>query len=133
MFDLLEKSITAFKDALEEDVPEMKSTGGSKLSKQLYKRLKITKQNSKQLTDVQELYLSKLLTTVDEGGLPKNTISSTLKALKSLGDEINDPRRVIAVVESSIPDNLLEDHYVENKPKSTGKNEVVLSMYLKDD
>jgi len=131
MFELLEKNNAAFQEILEEEEPELKSKGGSYKSKELFKLLKVIKKNSKQFTDFQDEYLSKVLEKIDEGGLTKKTISNTLNAVKLLGDEINDPLIVINTVRDSIPENLLEDHFVDNKPKLNEKSEVVLSMYLK--
>jgi superfamily II DNA/RNA helicase len=132
MFALLEKNNAAFQETLEEDEPELKSKGGSKKSKELFKILKVIKGDSKRLIDLQEGYLSKVLEKINEGGLTKKTVSNALNAIQSLGDEINDPVIVINTVRDSIPENLLEDHFIGNKPNIDGKSEVVLSMYLRD-
>ena len=83
-----------------------------------------------QLTDDQELYLKKVLLQIEEGGLPKQTTKETLKALNNLGNNTQNPFRVLAVLQTQIPERLLEDHYAENNPTLFGKREVILSIYL---
>jgi len=81
-------------------------------------------------TEDQELYLKKVLTQLEEGGLPKQTAKSTLKALNELGDELVNPFKVLATLRTHIPDRLLQSHYAEHSPSVTGKREVILSLYL---
>jgi hypothetical protein len=92
--------------------------------------LKATLKNTQQLTDDQELYLKKVTTQLEEGGLPKQTAKQTLKALNDLKNEIINPFKVLAVLQTTIPPKLLEEHYAEQNPVIFGKREVILSLYL---
>ena len=93
--------------------------------------LKVTKRQSQQFTEDQEVYLERVISNVEEEMLPKNTISSIMKSLEKLGKDTSDPLKVINVLKSSIPDGLLKSHYVQNQTISNAKREVILSMYLK--
>jgi len=97
---------------------------------QILKILKATLKNTKQLTDEQELYLNKVLTQLEEGGLPKQTAKETLKALNNLQSEMANPFKVLATLQTHIPERLLEGHYAEHNPRAFGKREVILSLYL---
>ena len=131
MFDLLDKNTAAFNDILEKGEPESSAPGGADTATKLLKILKLTKRNSKQLTDDQETYLKKAMIQIGDGALPKNTLSNALKAIKALDEEINNPLKVIGALQISIPEKFLEDHYAESNITGTGATEVVLSMYLK--
>ena len=132
MFDLLEKNNLAFEDAIVLDKPDLQATSGRDSSAKLLRILEATIRNSQQFTDEQTIYLKKAIKQVTDRGLPKNTISLTLKALEALEDEISNPLRVINTLHNVIPERLLKDHYAESNVTSSGKSEVVLSMYLKD-
>ena len=86
--------------------------------------------NTQKLTDDQEVYLKKVLARLQEGNLPKQTTKQTLKALDDLKNEIINPFKVLAVLQTNIPAKLLEEHYAEQNPAVFGKREVILSLYL---
>jgi hypothetical protein len=92
--------------------------------------LKATIKNTQKLTEDQELYLKKVFTQLEEGGLPKQTAKNTLKALNALKNELENPFKVLAVLYRNIPERLLESHYAEQNPAAFGKREVILSLYL---
>ncbi len=129
-YELLDKNKNAFLDATIEDiiVPEIRRGRDSALG--IRAILKAAFKNTMQLTDDQELYLKKVLLQLEEGGLPKQTTKETLKALNSLGNDVHNPFKVLAVLQTQIPERLLESHYAENNPAVFGKREVILSMYL---
>ena len=93
--------------------------------------LKLTLKNTRQLTDEQELYLRKVITQLEEGGLPKQTTKEVSKALVELKHDVMNPFKVLATLQTRIPGRLLEGHYVEYSPNVSGKREIILSMYLK--
>jgi len=74
--------------------------------------------------------VKKIMRQLEEGGLPKQTAKSTLKALGALKEAVMNPLRVIAVLQSHIPGRFLDEHYAENSGAVSGKREVILSMYL---
>ena len=85
---------------------------------------------AQKLTEDYELYLKKVLTQLEEGGLPKQTAKNTLKALNGLKNELINPFKVLAALQTHIPERLLESHYAEQNPAVFGKREVILSLYL---
>ena len=132
-YDLLDKNKEAFIFATTQELPQLKKRGGRDSAAYILKILKATLKNTQKLTDDQELFLKKVLTQLDEGGLPKQTAKQTLKALNDLKNEIVNPFKVLAVLQTHIPAKLLEGHYAEQNPAVFGKREVILSMYLSRD
>nr|MBC8359900.1 helicase [Candidatus Desulfatibia profunda] len=132
-YDLLDKNKEAFIFATTQELPQLKKRGGRDSAAYILKILKATLKNTQKLTDDQELFLKKVLTQLEEGGLPKQTAKQTLKALNDLKNEIVNPFKVLAVLQTHIPAKLLEGHYAEQNPAVFGKREVILSMYLSRD
>ena len=97
---------------------------------QMLKILKATLKNTRQFTDEQELYLKQVLAQLEEGGLPKQTAKETLKAVNALKQDLMNPLKVLATLQTHIPERLLERHYAEQNPRAFGKREVILSLYL---
>ena len=129
-YDLLDKNKHAFIFTTLEDIPDLKPRGGRDSSSNILKILKATNKNTQQFTEDQEIYLQKVIKQLEEGGLPKQTIKKTLKALNKLEKEVMNPFKVLTVLQINIPDKLLESHYAENTPAFFGKREVILSLYL---
>lgn len=129
-FDLLDKNKDAFLYATTEDGVEIKTRRGQDSGVKIMKLLKMTFKNTKQLTEDQEEYLKKVMSQLDEGGLPKQTTKMTYKALEELGNQMLNQLKVLAILQTHIPARLLESHYAEENPRSAGKREVILSMYL---
>lgn len=129
-FDLLDKNKDAFLYATTEDGVEIKTRKGQDSGVKMLKLLKMTFKNTKQLTEDQEEYLKKVMSQLDEGGLPKQTTKTTYKALEELGNQMLNQLKVLAILQTHIPARLLESHYAEENPRSAGKREVILSMYL---
>ena len=129
-YDLLDKNKEAFIFATTQELPQLKKRGGRDSAANILKILKATLKNTQKLTDDQELFLKKVLTQLEEGGLPKQTAKQTLKALNKLKNEIINPFKVLAVLQTQIPVKLLDEHYAEQNPALFGKREVILSMYL---
>ncbi len=133
MFDLLKLNKDAFNETLVEDEPEIKGKGGRDAGTQILKILKVTQKTSQSLTNDQEEYLDKVITQINEGGVPKKTLKDTLKALSNLGEQLINPRKVIAVLQNNISEALLKAHYAETDTHTSGERKVVLSLYLTDD
>lgn len=129
-FNLLDKNKEAFLVATTEDAVEVLAHRGRDNAQQILKILKAVFSNTQRLTDDQEYYLDRVVGKIEEGGIPKQTAKNTLKALNDLGAQMVNPLKVLAVLQTNIPERLLESHYVESTPRSTGKREVILSMYL---
>lgn len=129
-YELLEQNKQAFIYATTEELPEIKMRGGRDSATQILKIIKATLKDRRQFTDDQEYYLKKILTQLEEGGLPKQT---TKKTLQALNDELKkgvNPLRILAVLQANIPVKLLEGHFAEDHRQVFGKREVILSEYL---
>ncbi|MBU2636733.1 MAG: helicase [Bacteroidetes bacterium] len=129
-YDLLDKNKEAFLFATTEEAIEPQYKRGRDSAAQILRILKATLKNTQQFTDEQELYLKKVFTQLEEGGLPKQTSKETLKALDDLKQDLKNPFKVLATLQNHIPQRLLESHYAENKPSAFGKREVILSLYF---
>ena len=92
--------------------------------------MKVIKKQSKQFTDNQDAYLDRVIKQLADRGLPTKTIKSIMGMLNDLGEGADNSLKVIGVLETVIPDALLKNHYAERNITSTGKSEVVLSMYF---
>ena len=130
IYDLLDRNKEAFIIATTEEMVEPQKKRGRDSAANILRILKATMKNMQKLTEDQELYLKKVLTQLEEGGLPKQTAKNTLKALDALKDELVNPFKVLAVLQTHIPQRLLESHYAELNPAVFGKREVILSLYL---
>ena len=93
--------------------------------------LKILKAISdfRQFTDEQETYLKKVITQLEEGGLPKQTTKKTLQELNNVKGDFN-PLKILALLQKNIPIELLESHFAESAAHTFGPREVILSEYL---
>ncbi len=130
MYELLDSNKEAFIIATTEEMAEPQKRRGRDSAANILRILKATMKNTRRLTEDQELYLKKVLTQLEEGGLPKQTAKNTLKALNALKDELVNPFKVLAVLQNHIPQRLLQSHYAEQNPAVFGKREVILSLYL---
>ncbi len=130
IYDLLDKNKEAFIIATTEKMAEPQKGKGRDSSANILRIIKATLKNTQKFTDDQELYLKKVLTQLEEGGLPKQTAKNTLKALDTLGEKLVNPFKVLAVLQTHIPERLLQSHYAEQNPAIFGKREVILSLYL---
>ena len=129
-YDLLDKNKDAFIFATTEEMLELQSKRGKDSAMQVYRILKAAFKSTKQFTDDQELYVKKVYSQLEEGGLPKQTTKETLAALNKLKEDLANPFKVLATLQMHIPERLLGAHYAEQNQKVAGKREVILSMYL---
>ena len=129
-YDLLDSNKEGFIIATTEEMAESFKRRGRDSAVNIQRILKVIMKNTQQFTEDQELYLKKVLTQLEEGGLPKQTAKNTLKALDALKDGLVNPFKVLAVLQTHIPQKLLESHYAEQNPSVFGKREVILSLYM---
>lgn len=129
-YTLLDRNKQAFimSTTAELQVPPIKK--GHDSAKKLLNILKATAKNAQQLTEAQELYLKTLVAKLYKGGLPKQTTKNTLKALNLLNQDLLNPLKVIATLQTNIPERLLQGHYAEQNHLMSRKREIILSMYL---
>jgi superfamily II DNA/RNA helicase/HKD family nuclease len=130
-YELLNKNKIAFFNATIEEIIETRRKGGRSSEGELLKILKATQKNGKQLTEDQENYLKKVINRLEEGAIPKKTVQKSLKMLQQLKkEEIQNPLKVIGILQREISPTLLKSHYVETSSITEGKGEVILSLYL---
>ena len=132
-YEFLDKNKSAFFDATIEEIFETRRRAGRSSYDELLKILKATQKNSKQLTEEQEEYLQKVINRLEEGSLPKKTVQKTLKGLNELKRDIQNPLKVIGVLQREISLAFLKSHYAESSAITEGKREVILSLYLDGD
>ena len=126
-FDLLEKNKKAFELATSEEAEEVHAKRGSRESSvQLIKVLKAIR-DFRQFTDEQELYLKQVIKQLEEGGMPKQTAKKTLQEVKKQGA---NPLKILAILQKTIPVELLKEHIAESAALTSGPREVILSEYL---
>jgi len=130
IYELLESNKEAFVIATTERMAVPQKRRGRDSAASILRILKATIKDTKKFTEDQELYLKKVLTQLEEGGLPKQTAKNTLKAMNALKNELVNPFKVLAALQTHIPYQLLESHYAEQNPAVSGKREVILSLYL---
>ncbi|GAJ11209.1 unnamed protein product, partial [marine sediment metagenome] len=107
-YNLLDKNKEAFVLATTEEMAEPQKRSGRDSAANILRILKITIKNTQKFTEDQELYLKKVFTQLEEGGLPKQTAKQTLKALHALKGEVINPFKVLAALQTHIPMRLLE-------------------------
>ena len=129
-YDLLDRNKEAFIFATTEEMAEPQRRRGRDSAAQMLKILKATVKNTRQFTDDQEHYRKQVIVQLEEGGLPKQTAKETLKALNALKQDLLNPFKVLGTLQSHVPARFLQEHYAEQNPRSFGKREVILSMYL---
>ena len=132
-FEWLDKNKEAFVVVTTEDAIEVKARKGRDSATRILKILQAVFKNMKQLTEEQEEFARKVMEQLKEGGLPKQTVKTTLKALNKMNSDVYNQLKVIAVLQTNISPRLLESHYVEDNPRAAGKREVILSMYLAEE
>ena len=99
----------------------------------IYRNIKAIIKDVRQLTEDQEEYLRKVMTRLQEGAIPKQTAKTTMQNLDKLkGHDIQNPLKVIATLQTSIPSKVLEEHIASNIRTRTGIREVILSEYFTD-
>ena len=132
-FPLLDQNKVAFIDATTEEEQQPKIRKGRDTAYRMLKLLKAIFKNTQRLTDEQEDYAKRVIESLEVGRLNKETIKKTYKSLKAQGNAIADPLKALAVLQINIPEGLLESHYAEQHPRTKGKREVILSMYLAEE
>jgi hypothetical protein len=132
-YEFLDKNKEAFKFTTAEEIIKLEHKGGRDSASNILRILKLTLKNTQQFTEEQELYLKKVITQLEEGGLPKQTTKETLKALYNLKHDIMNPLKVLATLQINIPQVLLQSHYAEQNVSPSGKREVILSLFLRGD
>lgn len=128
-YELLEKNKKAFEIATTEEILKPKTKGGRDLRTQMLKKLKATR-DLRKFTEDQEEYLKEVIKTIEEGGLPKQTMKRTLRELEKELKKNVDPLKILNILQKNIPNDLLKEHIAENTAHTYGPREVILSEYF---
>ncbi len=131
-YDKLEKNKDAFRLATSEEEAERHAhIGGRDSTAQLLKTLKAMQADPRQYTEEQEAYLKQVKNRLEEGALPKQTARTALKALeKELQQGRPNSLKLLGLLQTTIPEELLAHHIVENAAHTSGPREVILSEYM---
>jgi len=130
-YQLLEKNKKLFEIATIEDIEIKGTRGGRDSSSQLLKDIMAIRDYRK-FTEEQEEYLRKLISQLEEGGIPKQTAKTTLSELRKSYITDTNPLKLLAIIQKNIPAKFLESHYIEGTD-SYSNREVILSEYLVGD
>ena len=129
-YGLIEQNKKAFIFTTTEEMPDIKMRGGRDSATQILRILKATMKDRRQFTEDQDIYLKKVMTQLEEGGLPKQTTKVTVQALNEEIEKGINPLKILSVLQSHISARLLEGHFAETTTDHFGKREVILSEYL---
>ena len=129
-YEKLEKNKSAFSTTIskKEQRPSAVRQGQNNTTKLLY-MLMATQNDMEQCTEEQKNYLKRVIQKIEDGALPSNTIKTTLETIKKVMKK-PDSLRIISILESNIPDELLDDHISDKLAHSDNPKEVILSEYL---
>jgi len=130
-YELLDRNKEAFAFATAEEVVETKTRSGRDSAAHVLKILKVKEiSRYRGFTDDDELYIKRIITELEAGGLPKQT-TKTLK--QKLDEELKtgvQPLRILALLKLHIPHEFLSDNYAQTVAHTFGHREVVLSEYF---
>ena len=129
-YSLLDQNKKAFIFSTTEELPDVKMRGGRDSATQILRTLKAVMKDRRQFTDEQDLYFKKVITQLEEGGLPKQTTRVTLQALNKEIEKGVNTLKILSVLQNHISARLLEGHFAETTTDHFGKREVILSEYL---
>lgn len=126
-YELLEKNKKAFAAATTEETPETKAKGGRDSATFVLKILKSNQvKHFKGFTDDDEMYIKRVMTLIEEGGLPRQTAKTLVK---ELGNEAN-PLKILAKLKTNIAPEFFKEPVAESGAQTSGPREVILSEYL---
>jgi len=131
-YELLEKNKLLFLQATyeEEILSEDFNKKGKDSSKELKNLLKAVLKNSKQLTEEQENYINIIIKSLEIGSIPKKTIQKVNQEIKKLNKEIENPLKVLTILQKEIHPSFVKDHSINVNTSKDGKREVILSLYI---
>ena len=130
-YKLLEKNKGAFEEATSEELEASAVKGGRDSATALLHILKSAEiRKYKGFTDDDELYIGKVITLLEEGGLPKQTARTLQKVLNRELKEGVNPLKILAVLRTNIAPEFFRDTVAETAAQTAGPREVILSEYL---
>jgi hypothetical protein len=131
-YQLLGKNKEAFVIATDEELTEpTQQTGSRSNMAKLQAIFKALRKDMRKLTEDQEQYLRTVMARLDEGSIPKQTAKTAHEALQQELAKGVDIVRVVAVLQHSIPVELLESFDRGVSAHHTKPREVILSEYFR--
>lgn len=124
-YKYLEANKKEFEAVFINEEGELKHSGGRSAETRLFRLIKAI-EKSKEYTDDDEDYLQEVLTLLQDGAISKATIK---KLLKETAGEAN-PLKILAIIKSSIAQELFQKTFVTSASDTSGPKEVILSEYL---
>lgn len=132
-YDHLENNKQAFHAAtMEPEVDDQNARGGgADNTLRLLKTLKAVT-DLRQLTEEQEVYLQKVISRLQAQSLPKQTAKKARAHVEKVLSEGMNALKVVGALQTTIPDEFLQEHQGESAAKTSGPREVILSEYIID-
>jgi superfamily II DNA or RNA helicase/HKD family nuclease len=91
-------------------------------------------ENAKTLTEEQEEFLRLVKEKLYEGSITKTPLSRVKESWEQLKTKDKEnPLKIVAILQRSIPSELLASHLATQKESPTSKREVILSLFLKEE
>lgn len=131
-YSMLDGNKEAFMLATDEDISEpVQQTGSRSNLVKLHAILKALRKDMRKLTEDQEHYLRIVMERLEAGSIPKQTAKTAHEAVQNELQKGIDIIRVIAVLQKSIPSELLESFVADKSAHNSKPKEVILSEYFR--
>ncbi|MBI2841874.1 MAG: helicase [Armatimonadetes bacterium] len=131
-YDLLTKNKNAFDLCTEEEDAEPVRDGSRSNAQRVLGILKAFRKDLRRLTEDQEQYLKTVISRLEAGSIPRQTLKTTHEAIQEeFKQRTPDVVRLIGVLQKSIPSELLDGFVVERSSHSAKPREVILSEYYR--
>jgi superfamily II DNA/RNA helicase len=124
-YKFLEGNKKEFDQVFQADTGYTETPSSTGSEAKLKKRLKAI-EKSPEFTDEDEDYIRQIISLLNDGALPKQTIKNVLETIK---EEIT-PLKILAHLKTGIPNEYFQQSYSYNAADTSGPKEVILSEYL---
>lgn len=128
-YELIGANQGKFREDIAEDEDDATVRGSGAAASKLTIQLKFLLNSFKTLPTQDKEFLERVLNRLNEGALPKQTITIVQKLVAS-ALETNDFASALFQMKKHIPVQLLIDHIADTKDREKKKEEVILSEYL---
>ena len=117
----------------EDEKPSFSSRSTRGGASKLLQILRIIQKDMRRFTEAEESDFKKIITRLQSGELPSQTVKTTLQAVeKELKASAPSPQplKILTLLQKHIPDEFLKEHISKSAAPSAGPREVILSEYL---
>ncbi|MBI4449992.1 helicase [Candidatus Uhrbacteria bacterium] len=129
MYDLLDVNKRACDAATTEEVAPT-TRGTQSAAAKLLRLLKAVADDTRRFTEEDEEYWRLVQQQLEEGGLPRHTVTEAYREVERALHDGPDAYHVLAALQKRIPDTLLQQHLAERTTRHIGPREVILSEYF---